>query len=177
MKRILVFLITNALWLSAFMPAPGKGQAALGKQGPSPQPAPSVRSGASMAATPLTGAVAIHQQDNPTTFPATVGGAIENYEYHNKPFNHIPGASSSLRSYNNAVGQFNISDGYLNVLRLREHNWRDTWKMIIPGNFGDFESDKPDNWTDLRQSSAGESGGTARLHFEWACSASSSRPG
>src|SRR5262245_32813756 len=150
MKRVLVFLATNALWLSALMPAPIKGQAEPGKQGPAPKMATSAQSGASMASPRLTGAVAMRPQDNPKNLPPTVGGAIANYEFHNKPFNPIPGFPSSFGSYSSGIGQFHISDGYLNVLRLKEYStFNDSWTMIIPGNFGDFVPGTTDNWTDL----------------------------
>ena len=159
MKRVLAFLVTNALWLSAFIPAPINGQAALtpGKRGPTSQTAASVQSGLSKAAPHVTGTAAMHLLDTPRTLPTTVDSAIANNEFRNKLFNPGSGSPYNLLSpSNNGVGEIHINDGFGNILRLKEHTgWRDTWKLIVPGTFGAFEPPQPgsepvpDGWTDL----------------------------
>jgi hypothetical protein len=125
MKRVLVFLATTGLWLSAFMQLPvrvwNQSASALGKQDPAPQ---------------------LEQDPKPQTKFPRVGSAITNNATPDRVIGPGSRGQLHLASPNRLLdfrgtAQLYSTDGLSNLSLMRDFSgWRDSWKLIIPGNFG-----------------------------------------
>ncbi len=111
-------------------------------------------SGTSMAAPHVAGVAALYLHGNPAALPATVSSAITN----NASLGRVidPGTGSPNRLlYSRGVGEIYSTDGQGNLSLLRSFaGLRDSWNLIIPGNFGRSPSipgppNVGDGWTDL----------------------------